>query len=177
MPYIKSENRAKYDAVIEKVTGLIPPGESPIIQATRVSCFASCLIQEIKRLGNPSFRYSTTSGTEAKLKEYAEDLARILPANKEDMAGDLNYSLSSLCWGLCGDAPDRAPARYCMRSFIKGALWKAVMFQREFFTEEECIFFLGVFTDVIDEMYRRRTAPYEDSAMEKSGDLWVKTPE
>jgi len=176
MPYIKNENRSKYDAIIEKVMGLIPSNESPMIQATLVATFSSSLIREIKRLADPKFPNTTITGMGAKLKEYATELARTLPANKEDMAGDLNYSLSSLCWGLTGDAPGRLPAKYCMRSFIKGALWRAVMSQREFYTPEECIFFLGVFTDVIDEMYRRRTAPYEDLAIEKSGDLWLETP-
>ncbi len=51
------------------------------------------------------------------------------------------------------------------------------MTQRNHFTDEECIFFLGVITDVIDEMYRRRTAEYEDAAMKKNGDLWSEIDE
>jgi len=179
MPYIVKENRPNYDVINEKVMGLIPSDNPLLSQAHAVGCFTACLIQEIKKLSNPSLNYGiiymTSSGTEIKLREYAAELARTLPGNMESMAGDLNYSLSSLCWGLCGDAPDRDTARYCMRSFIKGALWRAFMTQVNYFTGEEYIFFAGVITDIIDEMYRRRTANYEDAAMEKNGDLWAKT--
>ncbi len=179
MPYIIGDNRSKYDTVNEKVMGLIPLSDPPMKQADKLASYASFLILEIKRISVPDLyyapKYTTASGTDKKFREYAAELARTLPSNTEDMAGDLNYSLSSLCWGLCGDAPDRPSARYCMRSFIKGALWRAVTTQREHFNAEEYIFFFGVFTDVIDEMYRRRTANYEDSAIKKNGDLWENT--
>ena len=176
MPYIKSEDRSKYDVVIQGVMALIPLNESAMVQAVKVACFADYLIQALKRVGNPSWpyvhHYSTRTGTEVKFREYAEELARILPGNPESRAGDLNYSLSLLTWGLCGDDPSRTQARYCMRSFIKGALWRALLVNTNDFNGEEYIFFTGVFTDVIDEMYRRKTIPFETEKMLANGDLY-----
>jgi hypothetical protein len=177
MPYIKKENRPKYNAINEQIMGLIPATDSPLTQASKVASYVSFLIREIKKISKPhlvySPQYTKSTGTEQKLALYAMKIARTLPSKMEDMAGELNYSLSHLCWGLCGDAPNRPSARYCMRAFIKGALKRAFFANLPYYTDEEYIFFSGVLDDVIVEIYRRRTAPYEDQKIEECGDLWV----
>jgi len=174
MPYITQSEREKYQPIINKVLSSIDG--SPMEQANYFSFFIDYLRQALRKIADPGFLYllhfGAGTGREAKLREYAEQCAKILPGNMEVRAGELNYVLSTIAWGLLGDAPGRKPARYCMRSFIKGAIWRVLFLNLNSFNGEEYILFTGVLTDVIDEMYRRKTSFFETEKMNTNGDLW-----
>jgi hypothetical protein len=177
MPYIAKVDRPKYELLISTVMDSIyQKGAAPMVQAEGLGYFIEALIQSLRKISNPQlkfeFHFFVGSGSEAKFREYAAALARILPVQIESRAGELNYVLSTISWGLTGDAPDIPSARYCGRSFIKGALWRALLSNLNSFDGAEYIFYTGVITDVIDEIYRRRTAVYEDQKIQEQGDLW-----
>lgn len=170
MPYINKADRLKYRDFIRDVMALIPPDLAALEQGERFAYFTDVVIQELKQSLDRG-HYAVGSGLEATFREHAKKLTKILPANLDLRAGDLNYVLSMISWGLCGYAPERKPAKYCLRSFIKGGLWRALLSNQNTLTGAEYVFFAGVITDVIDEMYRRCTAPYEDYKMQDSGDI------
>lgn len=177
MPYIAKVDRPKYELLVTAVMDSIyQMGITPIVQAERLAYFTDALIQSLRMISNPQlkfdFHFSVGSGSEAKFREQATALARILPIQIENRAGELNYVLSTISWGLTGLAPDVPSARYCGRSFIKGALWRALLSNLNTLDGAEYIFYAGVITDVIDEMYRRRTEPFEDTKIKENGDLW-----
>lgn len=179
MPYIAKVDRPKYELLISTVMDSIyQRGVTPMVQAERLAYFTDALIKSLRMISNPQLKFdshfSVGSGSEAKFREQATALARILPVQIESRAGELNYVLSTISWGLMGDYPllNIPLARYCGRSFIKGALWRALLSNLNSFDGAEYIFYTGVITDVIDEMYRRRILPFEDGKRKENGDLW-----
>ena len=170
MPYINKADRQKYREIIRDVMALIPSDTPALEQGERLAFFADAVIQALVKSLDRG-RYSTGSGLEATFREHAKKLAAVLPATLDLRAGDLNYVLSMISWGLCGHAPERKPAKYCLRSFIKGGLWRALLSNQNTLSGAEYVFFAGVFTDVIDEMYRRCTVVYEDYKIQDSGDI------
>src|SRR5690606_33216237 len=86
-------------------------------------------------------------------------------------AGELNYAVSALYWGLLGESQAIPSAKYGMRAYFVGILEKiyssletvnsgnqrdaTMAFRRH-------LIIRGVLHDVLSEAYRRQTAYYED---------------
>ena len=182
MPYIQSESRPKYDVFINRLLETIPTDadEITIVEYTAYS------ISQI--MGKFLGVYDISSNDDlfnCRLFEgqrrdaiftISERIASEVGASRNmlQQAGDLNYIISFLTWGVLGDAPNRTRAGYGMRAFMKGCLQEVIASLKPYYGYNRYfVMARAVLTDVIDETYRRRTAPYEDEKIEQNGDLWT----
>ena len=96
-------------------------------------------------------------------------------------AGDLNYIISGILWGITGDAEGVEQASYGYRAYLRGILGSihddinpvhAQGNAETVMSVRRCRIIRGVLEDVIDEFYRRRTSEYEEKKMIENGDIW-----
>ena len=79
----------------------------------------------------------------AKYQGVLEELSKLIPADPMERPGHINYVVSMLIQKVYGER-----LRYAQHNEVVGVL--------------HCI---------VDEFYRRKTAPYEDEKIESEGDL------
>lgn len=191
MPYIKQEDRTKFAELIDGVILTIMRNSSPDFVCCEYFGFF------VDRLTNryigaidgvhPFNSMNFTPATRKAIEDYANKLASFLNRDTPlKSAGELNYIISSIWWGICGDHKDCNSASYGFRcvtrgmiekilnnldtlKFVDGSQQGMVMNSRLVITAR------GVLNDVISEMYRRRTAIYEESKIIENGDIWVKS--
>lgn len=192
MPYIAQKDRPKYDPKIEETTRylLMPetPSRDPMNVAEHFGYFVFALTKTYLRANGACYLKDTSfirhsprnlavhPETQVILNGIAENLVDILQTSSDVLAcqcGDMNYILSSIMWGILGDMDGAPEGRYALRCFLKGALhWVLTDYIPHCIDIRYYILLQGVLTDVIDETYRRKTAPYEDVKIEQNGDLW-----
>lgn len=183
MPYIKKQDRTVYVSTIENVLHGIPPG-SPMEQADYIGYFTFGLITGFYNMeryhpdANP-FAYPCKEGDAKKLLDEQISLILEVLHTKDIMArgGELNYVVSAVVWGFLGDSANFDPAKYATRAYMHGVLLRIKDFVEQYhpYGNEERQFYTllrGVMGDIMDELYRRRTAVYENSKIEENGDVW-----
>ena len=200
MPYIAAKDREKYDPLIMNAVRLFDT-DVPITTAQFYGYFAFTLCRQYLRNNKVCWLTDTAyirhsprdmhihpdiilsiDGLAADLLELLQpgdppdnSPAGYVPldADLETHCGEINYILSSVKWGLLGDVDGIREGRYCLRTFLKGALhWVLTDYLPHCRDVRFYIMLQGVLTDVIDEAYRRRTAVYENRKIDENGDLW-----
>lgn len=180
MPYIKKDFRSKYDNAILQVIDFCQDGDD-LVSCQKFVLFGVDLLDYI--LDKDIFLESELSlslrdhlnlGTVDRANQLAEVISNLLPDNLKDLAGELNYVLSKIVWGIIDDATDK-PAGYFKRCFIRGALQHQIaeVIRDPGYNSDATTLLLSVIDDVRAEMYRRRMVPYEDKKIEENGDIWV----
>jgi hypothetical protein len=185
MPYIKQEDRKHYNGPIKTVVETIVGEFKLTRRAEMLGWFCRRVVLHYTFPNAPfdvdnAFNSLEFDGDRARvLKTHAQVLANTLRQRYTlhhdkyfDAAGDLNYVLSAILWGVMGDAPGAESAKYGFRSMVR----EMINHVREQIVGTVDIrlqmMVRGVLNDVIDEMYRRKTAVYEDQKIEENGDLW-----
>ena len=188
MPYIAYQDRAKFRNIIQTVLGMIVEGpEALYIKGEYFGYFVNRLVRKFEGVNFTAPAFNSTFFNQSKQKTLANsaDSVSVL-INKGDplaAAGELNYVISAIYWGLLGqsDLTTAAPASYGLRAYLRGMLEKirsslesantgsqgdaTMAFRRH-------LVIRGVLDDVVDEAYRRHTAVYEDGKMAQNQDIW-----
>jgi len=187
MPYIKQSDREKYTKQItEAVEQIILGPEPDHIKGELFGYWANRLVKKYVQDPRAEDQTFNSSGFNkdkvTKVSANADRLAVLIGASSPtETAGDLNFCLSAVYWGILGDDPRVKDARYGMRAYLKGILHKimesvtsrstgsqsdaAMSFRRHLVAK-------GVLSDVMDEAYARKTRIYEDGKIRENGDLW-----
>lgn len=188
MPYIKSEDRPKFQVSIEAVLGTLnDPNDNPYVKGEFFGYFVNRLVR--KFLGspdyvNPAFNSSFfNEGKKKALSNAADSIAALLSrADPISSAGNLNYSISAVYWGLLGEAKAFSAVGYGMRAYLNGIIDKIIdqiqtlnagnqkdatmAFRRH-------LVIRGVLDHIQHETYRKSTVPYEEVKEAENGSVWV----
>ena len=191
MPYIGPESRDKFkDTIVEVVSVIAGGSESLYSKGEYFGYFVSRVFKgflSMETIHENSFN-STFFNVEKKNKLSSCSDKIVLMFGGGDslvVAGDLNYVITSVCWGLIGDSSVSEKASYGFRTYLKGILLVIQGAIRSYVTKannqkDSLIWFrrklvaVGVMSDIVEETYRRKTAVYEDEKIEINGDLWEK---
>jgi len=188
MPYIKTEDRDKYQGFIESVLGILnDPNDNPYLKGEFFGFFVNRLLR--KFLGTPDYTspaFNSTFFNESKrksLENAADSIAASLSrSDPMSAAGEMNYAVSAVYWGFLGDAAAFARAGYGIRAYLNGVLDKIIS-QMETFSVSgnnkdatmafrRQLVIRGVLDHVKHETYRRNTMCYEDEKRMENGDIW-----
>lgn len=187
MPYIAYKDRGKFRTLIASVLGVITEGAEAIyIKGEYFGYFVNRLVRKFEGTAdytNPAFNSSFFNQSKQKTLANCADSAAAL-INRGDpilAAGELNYVVSAIYWGLLGQSDLTTPASYGLRAYLRGILEKirtslesvntgsqrdaTMAFRRH-------LVIRGVLDDVVDEAYRRHTAVYEDGKLAENQDIW-----
>lgn len=176
MPYIPKSDRTKYINLIDSVVQKISEEPDLLHRGEHLGYFLDRLRAGLENTLLPEEFNSDIFEFERKTQiELASKKAVDLILQNEDMlkqAGELNYVASAVIWGILGDSLHAPSARYGFRAFVKGAILR--VYDRITIEphSRRTILLQGVFSDIIDEMYRRKTSKYEDEKIKSSGDIW-----
>lgn len=188
MPYIKQASRVKFKPVIDEIIQHIISGpETRYIKGEYFGYYANRLTKLfLQTIDAPNQSFNSANFGEPKRKAINMLIDRMASyLNKNDPiegAGDLNYAITSVLWGVTGDVEGQDTSGYGFRTYLTGMLGvirdelktsrfgasnaNPILNHRRYWV---C---LGVLSDILDETYRRRTAPYEDIKIAENGDLW-----
>lgn len=190
MPYIQTELRKRFNPHIRELVSLIVSGAEGLpVKGEYFGHFTNRLLKGYmcaQDIENNAFNANFFPAEKRRqLREVTDRL--ISQTNKGDPiegAGDLNYIITAVLWGICGDAKDVPPARYGFRAFLKGVCHQVEdqikdskftnMERRDLMLCARRYSARGVLSDVIDETYRRKTSVYENEKMKEAGDIWQK---
>jgi hypothetical protein len=187
MPYIKLADRAKFKNHITEIVNLMIDGNAN--EYNRGEQFGYYVNRLVRRfLGDPDYtKHSFNSMFFGEpIRKTIDHNADSIAANLQrstpiESAGDLNYCISAVYWGVLGQTKNANPARYGVHAYYAGMLEKirstvdtvnvgnqadmTVAFRRH-------IVIRGVLTHVIEETYRRSLSPYEEQKIAENGDVW-----
>lgn len=188
MPYIKLNDRTKFQTSINEVLGILKdPNDTLYIKGEYFGYFVNRVAKRF--LADPDYTQNSFNSAffndskKKTLNNAADSIAAMI--NRSDpiaSAGELNYSLSAVLWGFLGEAEGFQPAGYGLRTYFRAIIEKvmesvntvntgsqkdmAMAFRRH-------LAIRGVLADVVSETYRLKTAPYEESKIVENGDIWV----
>jgi len=183
MPYIRQSSRPKFETVIKDATSLI--GGANVPQTSKVEYFGFFIdvlarrYVQVTGAPNSSFNaYLFPDATRKQLIEVAGKVATLIGSGDPmEASGELNYAISSILWALSDNA------NYGLRVFLSGTIRKVLNDlafasantssdpKEKVMTSRRYIIALGVLNDVLDETYRRKTAPFEDQKIDTNGDI------
>jgi hypothetical protein len=191
MPYTKSESRKKFVEYVEELVRVVADQtKSFYVQGEYWGYFVNRLVKRYLRLPDVESEAATSFNARAfpepvrkALNSYTDKMVPLIDSGDPiNSAGDLNYAISSVLWGIAGDCQGLAATGYGQRAYLKGIVQKieetvlplygtgnadSVMnFRRHIVVK-------GVLGDVLDEWYVRKMVPYEQKKMEENGDIWV----
>lgn len=163
MPYIKKEDRIVFDPHLNAILTDILCEPSDLVRAETAGYVASYLA--FSAIGCSDGRMPE------RLKPHADEmLESIRSSDLFQLAGNINYCISYLVWGVLGDFSGFKKASYGMRCFIAQQVRSvAEMVKPE--CRLSCIV-KGALYDMLDELYRRKTASYEDLKISENGDVF-----
>lgn len=174
MPYIKVADREKYKPLISQALKLLATEPNELRRCKLFGYFTENLI---------GYYLGCDLNLDGYSGIYDMDHPDILDIsfkisqefNKEGIqsAGDLNYCVSAVLWGMTGCDTNFKKSGYAHRSFLKGIL--NIIKQSYTFSKpdnDKLIVINGVLSDIMDEYYRIQTTPYEDQKIEENGTVW-----
>jgi len=191
MPYIKPEARERYQELIEEAVHAVMDGnESKLVKGEYFGFLVNRLMRGYMGSSDrntPSFNSSLFNIPKQKKLLEITDKALIYLNQEEPLesAGELNYVISAIFWGIQGEAEGIEKANYGFRAYVRGVLENVrnMLATSPFTTTGEqkdrlkagrrYVVALGVINDVITEGYRSVTAAYENDKRGTNGDIWV----
>ena len=187
LPYIKLENRINFAPhIVESVDAIMVGAETQYIKGEHFGYLVNRIVKEFIR--DPRSKDNSFNSVNfnvaklARLANCANKISALLPSTDPiAVAGDLNYAISAIYWGISGDAKDVLPASYGVRSYLKGILHKvhdtietiSNGSQRDAtMSFRRCLVAKGVVSDIIDECYSVKTRVYEDEKISENQTIW-----
>jgi hypothetical protein len=180
MPYIIKEKRPQYIPIIENTVSKICEEKDDILKAEYLGYFLEQMCDELgldiskENKLFCSFALDLTKKNDLTL--LAKDAcSRILLNSIQEIlkqAGEINYVMSAVIWGILGDSLYASNAGYGFRVYVKAGLCRLYKKMELVQSTRNNIMLSGVLSDVIDEMYRRKTAKFEDQKIIENGDIW-----
>lgn len=181
MPYIAKELRTVYEPSLTAILEALK-NEHPVVRAELIGSWIRRVVTRFINLSfDDTMKIDGDPNTWKKLVFQSDIVYSILSSKFRDrdnaallsIAGEFNYIISYLVWGVSGDYPGYEQAGYGARSYIAQVL----RYVRDGFEESMGGFrkinmLKGVLSDVIDEVYRRKTSIYENQKIEENGDLY-----
>jgi len=188
MPYLKLEDRTKFKNHITEVVNLMTENNTNLYnRGEHFGYFVNRLVRRF--LGDPNYTHHSFNSmffgepVRKTLDHNADSIAANLQKSTPiETAGDLNYAISAVYWGVLGQSSHATPARYGVHAYYAGILEKirstidtvnvgnqsdmTVAFRRH-------IVIRGVLTHVLEEGYRRWVVPYEETKISENGDVWA----
>lgn len=174
MPYIKKIDRQIFKQPILDVLENIQQKSDSIEKCEAFQEFANELIRSLIA-NHHKFDYPDFSPINQKSQAIKLIVQNLYDVDLLQMAGKLNYVISTILWGFLGQAPGFDNAGYGQRTYSKGILENILNSVGNSSTHIEQrlqITICGVLSDIIDEVYRRPTAEYENAKILENGDLW-----
>lgn len=191
MPYIKLSQRDRYNPLIlESVQAIMNGNESKLQKGEFFGFLLTRIVKgymsSMDKKG-PAFNSSLFSPPKlAKLSELADKFLIFLNQDEPlDSAGELNYVLSAILWGVQGQAEGVEAASYGFRTYLRSMVEQVKHGLPSFpFTtsgeQKERLkagrrftVAMGVLGDVISETYQQVTTPYENGKRKENGTIWV----
>jgi hypothetical protein len=177
MPYIKQHHRDILNPVLRRLVDKVGEQTCPYLRSEAFGAFAGLLVRRFIY-----GRLETHESVTPEVDECIEELGKLIDAKQLFVgAGQLNYSITYVLWGLLGD-----DARYGLRAYLNGVLGlvrKHLDINEDFESEEDPVLIArryviayGVLTDISEETYRRKTVPYEESKLTENGDVSREEP-
>ncbi len=187
MPYIKPNDRNKFEAAITQVLPVLIDTVDPVyIRGEYFGYFVNRVCQRflgVMETNIDSFNSAFFNADKKKtLTNCADKVAAAL--NRADpltSAGELNYAISTTLWGFMGAAKGAQPANYGLRAYATGILDKILSTVQTTNTGSQKdmtmafrrhLIIRGVLSGVLDEFYRCLMVPYERKKIEENGTLW-----
>lgn len=179
MPYIKKEERDIFNPHLTEAIKLIIEEKSSAKKAEMLGWWTYYLSHALI-----STEVSTKKDPEQikQLKLHADEIFKLLTSSFSfagtipeeklfSLAGNLNYCLSFVIWGVLDEYPGVSSASYGFRCYTSQQIRNVT--QSEYLNANQRLFVMvkGVLFDVLEELYRRKTAPYEDKKIIENGDL------
>lgn len=179
MPYIKKEDRDVFNYHLVEAIKEILKEKSPARKSEMLGWWTYYLTHSLI-----STQVSTKKDPDQilALRAHADEVFKLLTSSfgfagsiPEDklfsLAGNLNYCLSFVIWGVLDDYPGVNSASYGMRCYTSQQIRNVT--ESEYLKTNQRLFVTvkGVLFDVLEELYRRKTAPYEDKKIIENGDL------
>lgn len=188
MPYIKQDNRPRFQEHINNVVVTIMRNNSPVfVRAEYFGFFVDRLVNKYM-LATDSLNPFNSSNFAPTVRKTLEDFASriVSQLNRDDMigsAGDLNFAISSVWWGILGCHAEVNEANYGFRAVTRGMIEQILASLNNIrfagsdtlstvINVRRAITVRGVLNDVISECYRRMTTVYENDKLKSNGDLW-----
>lgn len=190
MPYIKQQNRIPYHPIIKDMLAQLARRDDSLEQADYISYFIFGILDGFSKeyFNKTSVNAFDCVCDNAHIKQninnlIQQSLSALSSKDIMERGGELNYLLSAIIWGFLGDYFESA--RYVVRAYMRGNLLKLQYMWGDLLKLQEQwdaiargdnyrlhTLIMGVLEDVMGELYRRRTASYEDKQIVISGDLW-----
>lgn len=181
MPYTKQVDRPKFkETILESVKLIITGAEAAHVKAEFFGYWVNRVALAYAKhpeLNKPVFNsYSFNLEKKQKLTTLADRAAALVAS-----AGDLNYVISCVNWGILGDAKDVPSANYEFRAYTKGCIRRAIKTlssveqgndRDSVIAFRKAITAETVLDDVILECYRQKTSDYEDLKIQENSTLW-----
>ena len=187
MPYIKLEERPKFKEHLKSVISILTSGnESDYVKGEYFGYFVNRLVRTYlndQAGSDPSFNsHSFNESNKQVLQKSGDHLGALINRNDPmSSAGDLNYVISAVYWGILGASSEVETANYGTRAYLAGILDKicssinsanrgsqrdvAMSFRRHLVVR-------GVIQHVLIEEFRRNTSLYENEKIKENGDIW-----
>jgi len=179
MPYIKKEDRDVFAPHLTEAIKLILKENSPAKKAEMLGWWSYYLthllistevstkkdpdqIKELKVHADRVFENLTSSFS---------FVGNIAEEKLFSLAGNLNYCLSYVIWGVLGDYPGSLSASYGMRCYTSQQIRQITDSTSLKTNHRLFVLVKGVLFDVLEELYRRKTSAYEDQKILENGDL------
>ena len=188
MPYIKKDDRARFQPIIESVIGIMnEPSINPYMKGEFFGYFVNRLARKFVGSADyqsPAFNSTSFNETNKKtLDNAADSVAATVSKEAMSAAGEMNYTISAIYWGFLGSALGFEAAKYGMRAYLNGILDK-ILAQMEVtnptignqkdatMTFRRYLIIRGVLDHVKFETYRIKTAKYENEKIKENGVVW-----
>ena len=182
MPYISKLDRVPYIPLIENTVAIICEEKDPLMRAEYLGFFLKCILDLGNHCDSDGSHHLVCVFFDVEktklLSENADKMSKVIYSHPDifDQAGNMNYCMSAVIWGVLGDSLHATSARYGFRAYVKSILWSIYHEMTGYQPDPTWLrtrgIMRGVITDVIDEMYRRKTALYEDQKIKECGDVW-----
>lgn len=187
MPYINIENRSKFKTSIEIILNLVTTGtDSAYIRGEFFGYFVNRIVRRLSGASDYAGNFFNSAffneEKKKKLADHADKVSTILHGmDPLDAAGELNYCVSALYWGVLGAAEGVPDARYGIRAYLVGILEKILETTQSVNSGSQRdvtmafrrhLILRGVVHDILDETYRRQTGYYEDEKRLDNKDIW-----
>ena len=192
MPYIERSQRPPFFTPISAAIAAIGHGKTPLEQVEMAAWWCRHVVRKFAGLPDEDTRQThlwTKQLDPSLLRslKMSGDVAHNLlgngfrendPAALLDVAGKINYCLSAVAWGFMGDAPGTSSARYGARSMFAEML-RTIRSEIDgdrsasnSVLVRKTTMLKAVLSDVLDELYRRKTSCYENNKRDEHGDVW-----
>jgi hypothetical protein len=187
MPYINKEKRQYNDLINSAILTIVRNNMPPMVRAEYFGYFVARVCEHYMN-AMPATNMFNSSTFDKGYKKQIEDLATkvgaVIGSEQPIMSvGNLNYIITSVWWGICGEHPEVEEVNYGFRCFTRGVIEQflstlnSTRFSQtgssgDVMNLRRAVAVRGVLNDVISECYRRKTAEYEDTKIVENGDIW-----